>query len=42
MQVDFPIQMTGRMSREISANIGAGGPTIKVRTSNGGVRISKK
>ena len=42
MEVDFPVQMQGRMSREISANIGAGGATIKVKTSNGGVRISKK
>jgi len=42
MEVDFPVQMQNLRSREISANIGAGGPTIKVKTSNGGVRISKK
>ena len=42
LEVDFPIQTQGRISREISANIGAGGAPIKVKTSNGGVRISKK
>jgi hypothetical protein len=42
LEVDFPVQMQNLRSREISANIGAGGPTIKVKTSNGGVRISKK
>ena len=32
----------GRLDRQISADIGAGGPTIRVRTHNGGVRVMKK
>jgi hypothetical protein len=42
MQIDFPITVQGRLSREIAANIGAGGPLIRVRTSNGGIRVIKK
>jgi hypothetical protein len=42
MNVDFPITVEGRMDREIAANIGAGGPLIRVRTNNGGIRVTKK
>ena len=42
MHVDFPITVQGRMNREIATNLGAGGPLIRVRTSNGGIRITKK
>jgi hypothetical protein len=40
--IDFPITVQGRMDREINAVIGGGGPLIRVRTSNGGVRISRR
>jgi hypothetical protein len=40
---DFPMMVSGRVNkREIDATLGGGGPTLKVRTSNGGVRILKK
>jgi hypothetical protein len=42
MQVDFPVTTQGRISREIATNIGAGGPLIRVRTNNGGIRVMKK
>ena len=42
IHVDFPITMQGRIDREISTNLGAGGPTIRVRTHNGGVNVTKK
>ena len=42
LNIDFPLTVQGRIDREISADIGAGGPTIRVRTRNGGVRITKK
>ena len=42
MHVDFPITVQGRMSREISTDIGSGGPPIRVRTNNGGIRVTKK
>jgi hypothetical protein len=40
--IDFPVMVQGRLDREITANIGAGGPLIRVRTSNGGVKVMKK
>jgi Putative adhesin len=42
LQVDFPVTVQGRRNREIATNIGAGGPLIRVRTSNGGIRLLKK
>jgi DUF4097 and DUF4098 domain-containing protein YvlB len=40
--IDFPITVRGRIDREISADLGAGGAPIRVRTHNGGVKVSKK
>ena len=42
ISVDFPITLQGRIDREISTNLGAGGPLIRVRTHNGGVKVTKK
>ena len=39
---DIPLRMRGRWPREVEATLGAGGPTIRVKTSNGGVRITKR
>jgi DUF4097 and DUF4098 domain-containing protein YvlB len=42
---EFPlnVQMTdrGRLPKEINVDLGSGGPTIRVTTTNGGVHISK-
>jgi DUF4097 and DUF4098 domain-containing protein YvlB len=40
--IDFPITVRGRVDREITATLGAGGAPIRVRTHNGGVKVSKK
>lgn len=42
MNVDFPITVQGRISREITADIGRGGAPIRVVTTNGGVTIRKE
>jgi len=42
VRVDFPITVQGRLNREVSADIGGGGPTVRVRTHNGSVRIERK
>lgn len=42
MNIDFPITVQGKIEREISATIGGGGAPIRVKTHNGGVKISKK
>jgi hypothetical protein len=42
MNIDFPVTTQGRIGRTIEAQLGSGGPLIKVRTSNGGVHIRRK
>lgn len=42
MNIDFPITVQGRISREISADIGKGGAPIRVVTTNGGVTIRRQ
>jgi hypothetical protein len=42
MNIEFPVTVQGRMSRNIETQLGSGGPLIKVRTSNGGVNIRRK
>lgn len=41
MHVDFPVTMQGEFKKNLSFDIGSGGPTIHVSTTNGGVRISR-
>lgn len=40
--IDFPLTVQGRVDREINATLGSGGAPIRVRTHNGGVKVSKK
>jgi hypothetical protein len=42
MNIDFPVTTQGRIGRHIEAQLGSGGPLIRVRTSNGGVHIRRK
>jgi hypothetical protein len=44
INVDFPITVQGLINsrRQIHATIGSGGPPIRVATTNGGVRISRR
>ncbi|MEP7342403.1 MAG: DUF4097 family beta strand repeat-containing protein [Acidobacteriota bacterium] len=42
MKFDIPITVQGEIKREISTDLGGGGPTIRVRTTNGGVNIKRK
>lgn len=42
LNIDFPITVQGRLGRSISTDLGSGGPTLSVRTSNGGVKIARK
>jgi DUF4097 and DUF4098 domain-containing protein YvlB len=45
VQSDFPLNVPlterGRMPKEISVDIGSGGPTIRAITTNGGVHLSR-
>lgn len=42
VRIDFPVMVQGTRSRSISTDLGSGGATLRVRTSNGGVRITRK
>jgi hypothetical protein len=42
IRIDFPITVQGTIGRSFSTDIGSGGATLRVRTSNGSVRITKK
>jgi hypothetical protein len=42
VNIDYPMNVQGRIGRSFSTDIGGGGPTLRVRTSNGGVRITRK
>jgi len=42
MQIDFPITVRGSLNRHISTQLGSGGPTVRVITTNGGVRIAER
>ena len=42
MNIDFPVTVQGQVTRRIEAQLGSGGPLIRVETSNGGVNIRRK
>lgn len=42
ISVDFPITVQGRIGRDIETTLGSGGAPIRLRTSNGSVRIEKR
>ena len=42
IRVDFPITVQGRLNKNISADLNGGGPTIRVMTRNGSVRIEQR
>src|SRR3954466_15417138 len=42
MRVDFPITVRGSLTRRISTQLGSGGPTVRVMTTNGGVHIAER
>jgi DUF4097 and DUF4098 domain-containing protein YvlB len=41
----FPVNVTlterGRMPKDVSVDLGSGGPTVRARTTNGGVRVGR-
>jgi DUF4097 and DUF4098 domain-containing protein YvlB len=41
LNVNFPMTVSGEISRRLTTDIGSGGPTIHVETTNGGVNIKK-
>lgn len=41
IDVDFPVQMTRHSRRQMTLELGNGGPELRVTTTNGGVRIGR-
>jgi Putative adhesin len=41
VHVDFPITVSGEIGRNLSFELGSGGPTIEARTTNGGIYIGR-
>jgi DUF4097 and DUF4098 domain-containing protein YvlB len=41
MNIDFPVTVQGKIDRKLSVDLGNGGPTLKLSTTNGGVRITQ-
>lgn len=42
VDIDFPVTVQGRLGRRISTDLGKGGATVRVITTNGGVNIRKR
>jgi len=42
IRVDFPVTVSGRIDRQLSINLGSGGPLVRATTTNGGVSIKRK
>jgi hypothetical protein len=42
VRIDFPVMVQGTIGKTFSTDLGSGGPTLRVHTTNGGVRITKK
>jgi DUF4097 and DUF4098 domain-containing protein YvlB len=44
LRIDFPVTVQGELTgrRGLNTTLGSGGPLVRVRTTNGGVRISKR
>jgi DUF4097 and DUF4098 domain-containing protein YvlB len=42
MRIDFPITVQGLIGKRIQTQLGTGGPTVRVVTTNGGVRVKQQ
>lgn len=38
---DFPLTVQGRIGRRVEADLGSGGPTVRLTTTNGGIRLAR-
>lgn len=41
INVDFPVTVQGRVSKQLAVNLGSGGATVRATTTNGGVRVKR-
>lgn len=41
INVDFPVTVQGRITKQLAVNLGSGGAMLRARTTNGGVRVKR-
>ena len=41
VDVDFPVTVQGKISKQVALNLGSGGATVRATTTNGGVRLKR-
>lgn len=41
VNVDFPVTVQGKLTKQIALNLGSGGPMVKATTTNGGVHLKR-
>lgn len=42
INLEFPVRVQGRLDRQITTDLGSGGPTIRAMTTNGGVVVRRR
>jgi DUF4097 and DUF4098 domain-containing protein YvlB len=42
LNIDRPITVSGRIGRDIDTDLGKGGPTLRLRTSNGSLSVRER
>jgi len=42
VHMDFPVRVQGQLSKQLSTDLGSGGPTIRAVTTNGGVTVRRR
>ncbi|MFP5378646.1 MAG: hypothetical protein ACLGHP_02620, partial [Vicinamibacteria bacterium] len=42
LRSDVPLTVRGRIDREVNSTLGSGGSPVTVRTTNGGLRITRR
>jgi len=42
LDLGFPVTVQGRVGRQLSLDLGGGGPTIRAETTNGGVSLHRR
>jgi DUF4097 and DUF4098 domain-containing protein YvlB len=41
LDIDFPVTVPGRITKELTVDLGSGGATVRAVTTNGGVKIKR-
>jgi hypothetical protein len=42
LDIGFPVTIQGRLNKTLETDLGSGGPTIRLRTTHGGVTVARR